>query len=207
MTLKQRQRELDPTRAALAQEVLGLFEALCWTAPDGQETRYFSHPSFSSIIFVTIYPLSDWLLLFEGIRSSMFYWTAVNRPGLSIGLSVALCYLPAVSVLYKLTSLTNLPLPGSGLFRHLLSFPENLESDKEQDYSKIPQIERLFSYLADDSRCSKEASVHVSPLSVKPILFKLKRRPRWRGMGYSLWYLRCRLHTQMLGPFCSNRTC
>lgn len=42
MSLKQRQRDLDPARTALAQETLGLFEALCWAAPDGLEARYLS---------------------------------------------------------------------------------------------------------------------------------------------------------------------
>lgn len=66
MTLKQRQREMEPVMAALAVETLGLFEALCWTAPDGQEIRYFTH---SLEIGVSPDSLSGWLLSFEGTKS------------------------------------------------------------------------------------------------------------------------------------------
>jgi len=52
MSLEQRQRDLDPARAALAQEILGLFEALCWAAPDGLEARYLS--AFYSILSLIV---------------------------------------------------------------------------------------------------------------------------------------------------------
>jgi hypothetical protein len=39
MTLKQRQSELNPVQSSLAEESLGLFEALCWCAPDTLEAR------------------------------------------------------------------------------------------------------------------------------------------------------------------------
>lgn len=53
MNLKQRQRELDPIRAALAREAIGLFEALCWGAPDGSEARY--RNSFYNRISLTVH--------------------------------------------------------------------------------------------------------------------------------------------------------
>jgi len=43
----------------------------------------------------------------------------------------------------------------------MLSFPQSADPEKEPDYSRIPHIERLCSYLADGSRKSKEASTTI----------------------------------------------